>query len=193
MVGCGSHGNPPSELLNRWVEGSKTMALTAESSSPLLPAVGANTGKRGFVDIPSPILQRRKQAPKGGLTCHRSHNQPASQAGLVPEPQSPPHSAGRGLWEGMGCEGFQPRCSCQSLPQSHVDSDSSSSHSRQETPPTTASAAPIVTVESASAFGPATPPQRRCSSAQVGNLYIPTEGWAVGNGSQGRLWLTPDD
>ncbi|KAB0390864.1 hypothetical protein E2I00_001102, partial [Balaenoptera physalus] len=50
--------------------------------------------------------------------------------------------------------------------KSHVDSDSSSSHSHQETPPT-AAAAPIVTVESASGFGPATPPQRRRSSAQV--------------------------
>ncbi|XP_030097822.1 sprouty-related, EVH1 domain-containing protein 3 isoform X1 [Mus musculus] len=46
---------------------------------------------------------------------------------------------------------------------SHVDSDSSSSHSRQETPPT----APIATVESAAAFPLATPPQRRRSSAQV--------------------------
>ncbi|XP_058530197.1 sprouty-related, EVH1 domain-containing protein 3 isoform X2 [Ochotona princeps] len=59
---------------------------------------------------------------------------------------------------------------------SHVDSDSSSSHSRQETPPTTASAAPIVTVESASAFGPATPPQRRCSSAQSYPPLVPFTG-----------------
>uniref|UniRef100_G3U9S7 Sprouty related EVH1 domain containing 3 n=1 Tax=Loxodonta africana TaxID=9785 RepID=G3U9S7_LOXAF len=50
---------------------------------------------------------------------------------------------------------------------SHVDSDSSSSHSHQETPPATV-AAPIVTVESASGFGPTTPPQRRRSSAQSG-------------------------
>jgi hypothetical protein len=59
-----------------------------------------------------------------------------------------------------------PRTEAAHLPQSHADSDSSSSHSHQETPPT-AAAGPIVTVESASAFGPATPPQRRRSSAQV--------------------------
>lgn len=53
------------------------------------------------------------------------------------------------------------------LPQSHVDSDSSSSQSRQETPPTITAAAAQVTEESASSFGPATPPQRRCSSTQV--------------------------
>lgn len=61
---------------------------------------------------------------------------------------------------------------------SHVDSDSSSSHSRQETPPT-ATAAPIVTVESASGFGPATPPQRRRSSAQV-RPPTPAEVWGSG-------------
>ncbi|XP_005399909.1 PREDICTED: sprouty-related, EVH1 domain-containing protein 3 isoform X2 [Chinchilla lanigera] len=57
---------------------------------------------------------------------------------------------------------------------SHVDSDSSSSHSRQEMPPT--AAAPIVTVESASAFGPTTPPQRRCSSAQSYPPLLPFTG-----------------
>ncbi|XP_010631170.1 sprouty-related, EVH1 domain-containing protein 3 [Fukomys damarensis] len=57
---------------------------------------------------------------------------------------------------------------------SHVDSDSSSSHSRQETPPT-AAAAPIVTVESVSAFGPTTPPQRR-SSAQSYPPLLPFTG-----------------
>ncbi|XP_067576030.1 sprouty-related, EVH1 domain-containing protein 3 isoform X3 [Pseudorca crassidens] len=58
---------------------------------------------------------------------------------------------------------------------SHVDSDSSSSHSHQETPPT-AAAAPIVTVESASGFGPATPPQRRRSSAQSYPPLLPFTG-----------------
>uniref|UniRef100_A0A8C5VSJ3 Sprouty related EVH1 domain containing 3 n=1 Tax=Microcebus murinus TaxID=30608 RepID=A0A8C5VSJ3_MICMU len=57
---------------------------------------------------------------------------------------------------------------------SHVDSDSSSSHSRQETPPTTA--APIVTMESASGFGPATSPQRRRSSAQSYPPLLPFTG-----------------
>ncbi|EHA98175.1 Sprouty-related, EVH1 domain-containing protein 3 [Heterocephalus glaber] len=57
---------------------------------------------------------------------------------------------------------------------SHVDSDSSSSHSHQETPPT-APAAPIVTVESASAFGPTTPPQGR-SSAQSYPPLLPFTG-----------------
>uniref|UniRef100_A0A5F9DFP0 Sprouty related EVH1 domain containing 3 n=1 Tax=Oryctolagus cuniculus TaxID=9986 RepID=A0A5F9DFP0_RABIT len=59
---------------------------------------------------------------------------------------------------------------------SHVDSDSSSSHSRQETPPSAASAAPIVTVDSASGFGPATPPQRRRSSAQSYPPLLPFTG-----------------
>ncbi|XP_042086856.1 sprouty-related, EVH1 domain-containing protein 3 isoform X1 [Ovis aries] len=58
---------------------------------------------------------------------------------------------------------------------SHVDSDSSSSHSHQETPPS-AAAAPIVTVESASGFGPATPPQRRRSSAQSYPPLLPFTG-----------------
>ncbi|XP_016061943.1 PREDICTED: sprouty-related, EVH1 domain-containing protein 3 [Miniopterus natalensis] len=62
---------------------------------------------------------------------------------------------------------------------SHVDSDSSSSHSRQETPPTTAAAAaaPMVTVESASGFGPVTPPQRRRSSAQSYPPLLPLTGF----------------
>ncbi|XP_023419797.1 sprouty-related, EVH1 domain-containing protein 3 isoform X2 [Cavia porcellus] len=57
---------------------------------------------------------------------------------------------------------------------SHVDSDSSSSHSRQETPPT--AGAPIVTVESASAFLPTTPPQRRSSLAQSYPPLLPFTG-----------------
>ncbi|XP_015444687.2 sprouty-related, EVH1 domain-containing protein 3 [Pteropus alecto] len=59
---------------------------------------------------------------------------------------------------------------------SHVDSDSSSSHSRQETPPTASVAAPIITVESASGFGPATPPQRHCSSTQSYPPLLPFTG-----------------
>ncbi|KAM5210255.1 sprouty-related, EVH1 domain-containing protein 3 isoform 6-T7 [Hipposideros larvatus] len=59
---------------------------------------------------------------------------------------------------------------------SHVDSDSSSSHSRQETPPTTSAAAPIITVESASGFGPATPPQHRRSSTQSYPPLLPFTG-----------------
>ncbi|XP_012372814.1 sprouty-related, EVH1 domain-containing protein 3-like [Octodon degus] len=57
---------------------------------------------------------------------------------------------------------------------SHVDSDSSSSHSRQEMPPT--AAAPIATVESDSVFGPTTPPQRRCSLAQSYPPLLPFTG-----------------
>lgn len=70
---------------------------------------------------------------------------------------------------------------------SHVDSDSSSSHSRQETPPT----APIATVESAAAFPLATPPQRRRSSAQSYPPLLPFTGIPepseslAGAGSQG--------
>ncbi|XP_052617212.1 sprouty-related, EVH1 domain-containing protein 3 isoform X1 [Peromyscus californicus insignis] len=73
---------------------------------------------------------------------------------------------------------------------SHVDSDSSSSHSRQETP-ATAAAAPIVTVESTSAFPPATPPQLRRSSAQSYPPLLPFTGIPepseslAGAGSQG--------
>nr|AAI66515.1 Spred3 protein [Rattus norvegicus] len=73
---------------------------------------------------------------------------------------------------------------------SHVDSDSSSSHSRQETPPT--AVAPIATVESATAFPPATPPQRRRSSAQSYPPLLPFTGIPepseslAGAGSQGR-------
>ncbi|XP_066099336.1 sprouty-related, EVH1 domain-containing protein 3 isoform X1 [Saccopteryx bilineata] len=59
---------------------------------------------------------------------------------------------------------------------SHVDSDSSSSHSRQETPPTTEAAAPMVTAESASSFGLATPPQLRRSSAQSYPPLLPFTG-----------------
>ncbi|XP_060222561.1 sprouty-related, EVH1 domain-containing protein 3 isoform X2 [Meriones unguiculatus] len=72
---------------------------------------------------------------------------------------------------------------------SHVDSDSSS-HSRQETPPT-AAPGPIVTVESAAAFPPATPPQRRRSSAQSYPPLLPFTGIPepseslAGAGSQG--------
>ncbi|XP_035143246.2 sprouty-related, EVH1 domain-containing protein 3 isoform X1 [Callithrix jacchus] len=58
---------------------------------------------------------------------------------------------------------------------SHVDSDSSSSHSHQETPPS-AAAAPIITLESTSGFGPATPPQRRRSSAQSYPPLLPFTG-----------------
>ncbi|XP_036201225.1 sprouty-related, EVH1 domain-containing protein 3 isoform X1 [Myotis myotis] len=60
---------------------------------------------------------------------------------------------------------------------SHVDSDSSSSHSRQETPPTTTAAAPQVNEESASSFGPATPPQHRCSSTQSYPPLLPFTGF----------------
>uniref|UniRef100_G3ULK7 Sprouty related EVH1 domain containing 3 n=1 Tax=Loxodonta africana TaxID=9785 RepID=G3ULK7_LOXAF len=69
---------------------------------------------------------------------------------------------------------------------SHVDSDSSSSHSHQETPPATV-AAPIVTVESASGFGPTTPPQRRRSSAQVSPVLLEILG-SSDSGFQSDLW-----
>lgn len=65
-----------------------------------------------------------------------------------------------------------------------MDSDSSSSHSRQETPPT--AVAPIATVESATAFPPATPPQRRRSSAQVRPL-LPSRPSAVNLDRIGQL------
>ncbi|XP_055001835.1 sprouty-related, EVH1 domain-containing protein 3 isoform X5 [Sorex araneus] len=59
---------------------------------------------------------------------------------------------------------------------SHVDSDSSSSHSRQETPPIAGAATPILTVESAAGFGPASSPQRRRSSAQSFPPLLPFTG-----------------
>lgn len=88
---------------------------------------------------------------------------------------------GGGLYKGIGCA-RGPGSEAANLPQSHVDSDSSSSHSHQETPPS-AAAAPIVTVESASGFGPATPPQRRRSSAQVG---LPGKGGRAPGSRSGR-------
>lgn len=88
---------------------------------------------------------------------------------------------GGGLYKGIGCA-RGPGSEAANLPQSHVDSDSSSSHSHQETPPS-AAAAPIVTVESASGFGPATPPQRRRSSAQVG---LPGKGGRAPGSRRGR-------
>ncbi|XP_053463463.1 sprouty-related, EVH1 domain-containing protein 3 isoform X2 [Nycticebus coucang] len=57
---------------------------------------------------------------------------------------------------------------------SHVDSDSSSNHSHQETPST--ATAPIITMESASGFGPGTSPQRRRSSAQTYPPLLPFTG-----------------
>ncbi|EPY84347.1 hypothetical protein CB1_000482021 [Camelus ferus] len=76
---------------------------------------------------------------------------------------------------------------------SHVDSDSSSSHSRQETPPT-ATAAPIVTVESASGFGPATPPQPPPAPPLVCSALItvrPTRAEGGGPGGWGSLGPHP--
>lgn len=115
------------------------------------------------------FTEEEAEAQRDELTCWRSHNQPEAEPGFEPRPvrtQSP-----RSKWEGVYVRALAGLCRSGSeaanLPQSHVDSDSSSSHSRQETPPTTAAEAPVVTVESASGFGPATPPQLRRSSAQV--------------------------
>ncbi|KAM5210254.1 sprouty-related, EVH1 domain-containing protein 3 isoform 5-T6 [Hipposideros larvatus] len=93
-----------------------------------------------------------------------------------PLPSDEPSVAmGGGLCEGIGCARGS-GSEAANLPQSHVDSDSSSSHSRQETPPTTSAAAPIITVESASGFGPATPPQHRRSSTQSYPPLLPFTG-----------------
>lgn len=104
--------------------------------------------------------QRQSQGLNPGLSGHRALAQ-----------------NGRGVVYVRASAG--PGSEAANLPQSHVDSDSSSSHSRQETPPTTAAAAaaPMVTVESASGFGPVTPPQRRRSSAQV---HPPTPSRSLG-------------
>uniref|UniRef100_A0A673VFB8 KBD domain-containing protein n=1 Tax=Suricata suricatta TaxID=37032 RepID=A0A673VFB8_SURSU len=126
------------------------------------------------------FTEKETEAQRDELTCRRSHNQSVAEPGLEPRPvwlQSPrlPRegvyvraSAGHRLCRGSGSE-------AANLLQSHVDSESSSSHSRQETPPT-AAAATVITVESASGFGPATSPQRRRSSAQSYPPLLPFTG-----------------
>lgn len=128
------------------------------------------------------FTEEETEAQRDELTCQSSHNLSEAEPGF--EPRTVWSQSPRSKWAGVVYvrASAGPGSEAANLPQSHVDSDSSSSHSRQETPPTTAAAAaaPMVTVESASGFGPVTPPQRRRSSAQVGpptpsrSLGLPT-------------------
>lgn len=132
------------------------------------------------------LTEEETKPQRDELTCRRSHNQSVAEPGLEPGPAAaePPLAMGGGLCGGQRLCGFGSEAT--NLPQSHVDSDSSSSHSRQETPPTASVAAPIITVESASGFGPATPPQRHCSSTQV---RLRGWVWVLGSGSGQELRL----
>ncbi|XP_023393632.1 sprouty-related, EVH1 domain-containing protein 3 isoform X3 [Pteropus vampyrus] len=146
--------------------GSLTPSSSSSSSSP----------SQDTAETPCPLTRRKLNLREmsslaGGHTTSQWQSQVLNQGLLL---QSPRWQWEGACVEGSGCAGFGSEAT--NLPQSHVDSDSSSSHSRQETPPTASVAAPIITVESASGFGPATPPQRHCSSTQSYPPLLPFTG-----------------
>ncbi|XP_032179275.1 sprouty-related, EVH1 domain-containing protein 3 isoform X3 [Mustela erminea] len=173
--------NKVNPIFHHWSLGDCKFGLTFQSPAEadefqksLLAALAALG--RGHRRDPLPSDEKETEAQRDELTCRRSHNQSVAELGLARRPVWPQSS--RLPWEGVYVRASAVPGSgseAATLPQSHVDSESSSSHSRQETPPT-AAAATIITVESASGFGPATSPQRRRSSAQSYPPLLPFTG-----------------